>query len=526
MDRIASLDLSPPAEAGKVRPANTDKPAVGAVKFSEAMAKVDDAQSETKPQGENASPKTKVESSETPVAHVGDTEKTEPSNAVKLTTDDILKKLQVSTQEVSAPTDVETKTPDVTQVAIEVAGPDGAETQSEVDETLIAQVAVIEPDAEQQPVNPVVSDAVDTPQTPEGVDPTITEPKTSDPKIVDQGVTEDIAQPAAVTKTDPIETADIAAEVAKPASDAPKDGHIAAQQSTVAKTMKADSSLGADVSGDMATAPSGNTVTPVETVVTETVQTATAPAQETAQAAAPILTAQSTATDVEPARPANVIGNTPTIEGVKSDDPTAMTSSITQTPAQAVNGGPITTPQIDTGQASQTTQQATAPIATEAPTFSAVQTAQSVQPAPQTPPVQAAVQAPVNMTTPGWGQTVVDTIKQQVAEGITKVDLTLHPEKMGTLQIRMDLRSDGAQVMIVTETAEASRVFNDNMHRLGDMFAKAGLDLNQNNSQAFQQNSERRENGDDLLKQDGSEPLDTDEPLNTPNATSLVDMVA
>ena len=522
MDRIASLDLSPSAEAGKVRPANADKPAVGAVKFSEAMAKADDAQPEAKPHGENSSPKTKVESSETQIADVGETETTEPSSAVKLTTDDILKKLQVSTQEVSAPTNTETKTPDVTQVAIEVTGPDGAETQSEVDETLIAQVAAIEPDAEQQPVIPVVSDAVDTPQKSEEVDPAIAKLKTSGQKIVDQGVTNDIEQPAAVAKTDPIETA----EVAKPASDTPKDGHITAQQSTVAKAMQSDSSLGADVSDNMATAPNGNTVTPAETVVAETVQTTTAPAQETAQAAAPILTAQSTTTDAEPARPANVIGNTPKIEGVKSVDPTAMTSSITQASAQAVNGGPITTPQIDAGQAPQTAQQATAPIATEAPTFSAVQTAQSVQPAPQTPPVQAAVQAPVNMTAPGWGQTVVDTIKQQVAEGITKVDLTLHPEKMGTLQIRMDLRGEAAQVMIVTETAEASRVFNDNMHRLGDMFAKAGLDLNQNNSQAFQQNSERRENGDDLLKQDGSEPLDTDEPLNTPNATSLVDMVA
>lgn len=87
-----------------------------------------------------------------------------------------------------------------------------------------------------------------------------------------------------------------------------------------------------------------------------------------------------------------------------------------------------------------------------------------------------------------WPETMVENFGlEQLADG-EAIEIQLTPENMGRVQLRMELRDGQASVMIVTETAEAARQFNDNQQRLSEMMAKAGIELANHDASAGRQN--------------------------------------
>ncbi len=87
-----------------------------------------------------------------------------------------------------------------------------------------------------------------------------------------------------------------------------------------------------------------------------------------------------------------------------------------------------------------------------------------------------------------WPETMVENFGlEQLADG-EAIEIQLTPENMGRVQLRMELRDGQASVMIVTETAEAARQFNDNQQRLSEMMAKAGIELANHDASAGHKN--------------------------------------
>lgn len=87
-----------------------------------------------------------------------------------------------------------------------------------------------------------------------------------------------------------------------------------------------------------------------------------------------------------------------------------------------------------------------------------------------------------------WPETMVENFGlEQLADG-EAIEIQLTPENMGRVQLRMELRDGQASVMIVTETAEAARQFNDNQQRLSEMMAKAGIELANHDASTGRQN--------------------------------------
>ena len=87
------------------------------------------------------------------------------------------------------------------------------------------------------------------------------------------------------------------------------------------------------------------------------------------------------------------------------------------------------------------------------------------------------LELPLDLTSPTWADTLIEDIQVQAAEGAEQIDITLTPERLGRLQIQIEMRDGAASVRIITETAEAARLLNDAQGRLSEMMERAGMDL-------------------------------------------------
>ncbi|MEM1375476.1 MAG: flagellar hook-length control protein FliK [Pseudomonadota bacterium] len=99
-------------------------------------------------------------------------------------------------------------------------------------------------------------------------------------------------------------------------------------------------------------------------------------------------------------------------------------------------------------------------------------------PAPTTPATQApALPLPLNMAAPAWPHALADYISQPRLGDNDTLTLTLTPERMGALQIRISVEEGRTDIQIVAETAEAMATLRDSQNRLADAFSRAGLEL-------------------------------------------------
>ena len=98
-------------------------------------------------------------------------------------------------------------------------------------------------------------------------------------------------------------------------------------------------------------------------------------------------------------------------------------------------------------------------------------------PAAMAKTADARVEAPLDMTSPTWTDSLIEDIQMQAADGAEQIDMTLTPERLGRLQIQIEMRDGAANIRIITETAEAARLFNEAQGRLSEMMERAGMDL-------------------------------------------------
>jgi len=151
------------------------------------------------------------------------------------------------------------------------------------------------------------------------------------------------------------------------------------------------------------------------------------------------------------------------------------TASEASSAAQAIDAAkPVLTP-ADSTMAIRTND--TNPVATPAATAHM----------PAAPPQSSdPASTRIDMTQAQWAENLVEDITRHSngSTGTERLTLTLTPERLGTLQIRLEMQDGLTHVHIVTETPEAARAMTDAQHRLADALSRAGLELGSQSTQS------------------------------------------
>lgn len=102
----------------------------------------------------------------------------------------------------------------------------------------------------------------------------------------------------------------------------------------------------------------------------------------------------------------------------------------------------------------------------------------------------------LNTQNVNWIDQMVTEISMFQSDGVDQVEMSLTPEHLGKVQIKLEMRDGVASVTIVTETPEAAKLFNDNQSKLSEMMGKAGFELGQHQSEtANGQSGSGQDNG-------------------------------
>ncbi|MAA76342.1 MAG: hypothetical protein CMN28_16750 [Salinisphaeraceae bacterium] len=81
--------------------------------------------------------------------------------------------------------------------------------------------------------------------------------------------------------------------------------------------------------------------------------------------------------------------------------------------------------------------------------------------------------------TAGQPDAVADQVEWSLRQGLRQVELRLHPEKLGRVDIHMRLDGDQVSLQVVASTAAGRDTVEAGLHRLRDMLAEQGLNLAQ-----------------------------------------------
>lgn len=101
----------------------------------------------------------------------------------------------------------------------------------------------------------------------------------------------------------------------------------------------------------------------------------------------------------------------------------------------------------------------------------------------------------VDTTDTHWVETLSAHIEMTFSEAGGEAELTLTPENLGPIRLRMEIKDGTAHVTIVTETADAARIFNLNENRLSEALSKSGITLSSQDATMNQQREQRHQQG-------------------------------
>lgn len=96
---------------------------------------------------------------------------------------------------------------------------------------------------------------------------------------------------------------------------------------------------------------------------------------------------------------------------------------------------------------------------------------------PQASPLAPGQPERLETENPEWIADLADRILAKLTEDGATIELALTPERLGPLEVRLDLRDSRAEVSFRTETAEAARLLNEAQPRLADLMAQSGFNL-------------------------------------------------
>lgn len=174
------------------------------------------------------------------------------------------------------------------------------------------------------------------------------------------------------------------------------------------------------------------------------------------------------------APPAPAAEQAPTSRALPVEQP-ALANAVRQAMTGLEGPPPAPLARLDTASMASPVDTGTQPLA---PT-------NGLSPAPATtPPSTSAPAAGVpaaapSLTTAGHPDAVADQVNWSLRQGLQQVELRLHPEKLGRVDIHMRLDGDQVSLQVVASTAAGRDTVEAGLHRLRDMLAEQGLNLAQ-----------------------------------------------
>ncbi|MCX2759771.1 flagellar hook-length control protein FliK [Vibrio sp. Sgm 22] len=111
----------------------------------------------------------------------------------------------------------------------------------------------------------------------------------------------------------------------------------------------------------------------------------------------------------------------------------------------------------------------------------------SVGSAPTRAEIQAAQQAPLQLTKELANEQVAEKVQMMMSKNLKNLDIRLDPPELGQMKIRMTMNNDVANVHFTVSNQQARDVIEQTLPRLRDMLAQQGLQLADSSVQ--QQNS-------------------------------------
>lgn len=94
-----------------------------------------------------------------------------------------------------------------------------------------------------------------------------------------------------------------------------------------------------------------------------------------------------------------------------------------------------------------------------------------------------------------WEAEMIDGILSQISEDGSVIDITLTPETLGQVEVRLEMRDGLAEVSFRTETRDAARLFAQSEARLAELLNQHGLNLGNQDASARQDRRDQRQSG-------------------------------
>jgi flagellar hook-length control protein FliK len=109
-------------------------------------------------------------------------------------------------------------------------------------------------------------------------------------------------------------------------------------------------------------------------------------------------------------------------------------------------------------------------------------------PVPTASPLTGKLSADLVLTTPlslntsfqsagQWGQSVTDKVMWMSSKGIKEATIQLDPPELGSLQVKVSVNQDQAQVSFIVQNTSVREALDQQSMRLREMFAEEGLNL-------------------------------------------------
>jgi flagellar hook-length control protein FliK len=140
-----------------------------------------------------------------------------------------------------------------------------------------------------------------------------------------------------------------------------------------------------------------------------------------------------------------------------------------------------------------------------APVAAPVQTVQ-----PNAAPAQVQGQMPLDMSQPDWAEKLVEDVSLQPMGRGDTLTLTLTPERLGTMQVRLEMQDGQTHVHFITETPEAARLLTEAQSRLADLMSRAGVDLGSQSASTGQGSQQNDRSAQGRPMQDGASAAQQD----------------
>jgi len=132
-----------------------------------------------------------------------------------------------------------------------------------------------------------------------------------------------------------------------------------------------------------------------------------------------------------------------------------------------------------------------------------------------------------------WGEKFVKIVKNNIARGVNRINLSLEPKNLGKLKVEVEVTGKETELKILSDNKQTITTLNENFQKLNEMFKEDNLKLsnfstmfNQNNDNSKNKNSEKK--NDRFNKEIGKKiPIQkSNEIINTKKSNHKVDKIA